>query len=217
MALESSARRLRRQRVRSHFDRRKPERACSLCGAIDSERCWIRWNHRRKRLGFSLVEVVIAVGIFAVAITSVIALLPIFVRQTGESAESLVAQRLPDAVRLEFQRVAAAGGFDPLATVLPVMAAPLENGFALVATRDGARLHTLSYLPPAADAVIPESEQFFSVEAWRFGQPPLSYNAASSALVAYIRVTWPYRIPGGTDVTPLADRSQFTFTIAINR
>ncbi|MDB6166705.1 MAG: hypothetical protein JWQ83_1845 [Lacunisphaera sp.] len=162
------------------------------------------------------MEVVIAVGVFAVAVTVMLALLPALTRQNTDTADALVAQRLPDALRVELRRVASSD-FNALAAAIPVMTAPLINGLALVAARDGNRLHTMSYQPPAAGASIPPGEQYFLVETWRFNQPPLAYDRAASVLVVYARVSWPYSNSGSVAPTALADRDQFTFLVSINR
>jgi prepilin-type N-terminal cleavage/methylation domain-containing protein len=169
-----------------------------------------------KRAGFSLIEVVIAAGIFAVAVTVILALLPSLTRQTADSADTLSAQRLPDNLRVEVQRLAT-GNFNGLAGAVPVMTVPLISGLAFVASRDGARLHSTVYLPPAANAVIPADDQYFAVEVWRFNEGTLAYDSTVPVLPLYVRVSWPYRNPGSGMPTALADRSQLTFTVAINR
>lgn len=171
---------------------------------------------RIRQSGFSLLEVVIAVGVFAMAIAAVLALLPMLMRQSAVAADTLAAQQFPDAVRVELQRLARAD-FDALAAAIPVMTAPLDNGLAFVATRDGARLHSAVYLPPGLSTRIPEGEQYFAVEVWRFDQPPLAYDSSAAVLPLYVRVSGPYRIPGSTTPTRLEERSRVTFTLAINR
>lgn len=169
-----------------------------------------------RRAGFSLIEVVIAAGIFAVAVTATLALLPALTRQATDSADALTAQRLPDSLRIELQRLAAEN-FDGLAVVVPVMAAPLASGLDFAATRDGSRLNSLTYLPPGASAQIAAADQYFQVEVWRFSQSPLSYDATAAVLPLYVRVSWPYRNPGSATPTAPADRSQLTFTVALSR
>jgi hypothetical protein len=169
------------------------------------------------RRAFSLVEVVIATGVFALAVTAVLGLLPALTRQSSDSGDSLTAQRLPDSIRLELQRLSATGGFDALANSAPIMSAPLLDGLTLVAPRDGARLHSLVYLPPPPGGRIQSSEQYFLVEVWRFNRVPLSYDPLSAVLPLYARVSWPYRVPGSADVTPLADRQQITFAVSLTR
>lgn len=169
------------------------------------------------RCGFSLVEVVIAVGVFVGAIVVVLALLPSLTSQSAASADALVAQRLPDALRVEMQRLAAAGGFDALASTVPVMRTPLDGGLAFVASRDAARLHSLSYLAPAASDTLLLREQYFLVEIWRFPAAPLAYDGTGAVLPVYVRVSWPYRVADSGSPVALENRRSLTFTCAINR
>jgi hypothetical protein len=166
-----------------------------------------------QRAGFSLVEVVLAVGVFAVAVTVVLALLPTFAREGAESADQFAAQELAGAINVELKRLAARDGFDALANSIPVMSAAQENGFALVAARDGGRIAPST----EASAPLPPDEQYFQVELWRFKQAPLAYAADGAALVVFVRVSWPYRVRGGAQPSRLADRSRLTFATAINR
>lgn len=172
---------------------------------------------RKSSRSFSLIEVIIAVGVFAVAVVVILALLPSLSRQAADSADALVAQSLPDSVRVELARLATGGGFDTLANRLPVMAAPLVDGLALVAARDARRLYSADYLPPPVAGQLPQAEQYFLVEVWRFSQPPLRFDPSATVLAVYVRVSWPYWNPGATTATPLASRSQLTFTVSLNR
>jgi hypothetical protein len=169
-----------------------------------------------KRTGFSLIEVVLATGIFAVAVTVMLALLPSLTRQNTEAADALVAHRLPDSVRVELQRLAA-NDFSALAATIPIMAAPLDNGLLFVASRDGARLHSADYLPPADNLLLPPEQRYFAIEVWQFSQGALQYDATAPVLAVGVRVSWPCYNPGSPAPTPLADRSQFTFVITLRR
>jgi hypothetical protein len=173
-------------------------------------------SHRSYR-AFSLIEVIIAVGVFAVAVVVILALLPPLSRQAADSADAMVAQSLPDSVRVELGRLAAGGGFDALANRLPVMAAPLADGLTMVAPREARCLYSPDYLPPPAVGQLPQAEQYFSVEVWRFNQLPLRFDPAAAVLAVYVRVSWPYQNPGAAGATPLSARSQLTFTVSLNR
>ena len=136
-------------------------------------------------------------------------------RQGTESSDRLVAQRLPDAVQVELNRLALAG-FDALAAETPVMGTPLNNGLAFVETHDGARLQSLSYRPPATGRIA-DDEQYFLVECWRFPDGALRYDGAQSSLALAVRVSWPYRVPGASAPTAPASRHDLMFTVSINR
>ena len=168
------------------------------------------------RTGFSLVEVILAVGIFAGAVTVMLAMLPALTRQAAGSSATLTALRLPDAIRGELQRLAATGGFDALAAQTVPLSAPLPATLLLVASRDATRIQSVLYLPPATDQ-IPEEEQYFLLEVWRFTQPDLAFKASGAALGLRVRVSWPYRNPGAASVTPAAAREQVSFNVSFNR
>jgi hypothetical protein len=165
--------------------------------------------------GFSLVEVVIAVGVFAIAIAGILAVLPALTRNATDSAEAFTAQGFPDAVQIELTRISARG-FDSLATAIPVMTTPLENGLEMVATRDGEHVQSLSVIPPGTGRLRAD-DQFFLIEAWRFNESPLAYVSTNSVLPVFVRVSWPYRLPNVVSPVALPDRNQFTFTLAISR
>ena len=171
----------------------------------------------RRRGAFSLIEVIIAVGVFSVAVVVILAMLPTMSRSTADSADGLVAQSLADSARVELTRLVDGGGFDALANRLPEMAAPLVDGLSLVAPRDGRRLYSPDYLPPPAVGQLPQAEHYFLVEVWRFNQPPLRFDPAAAVLAVYVRVSWPYMNPGAASATPLSARSQFTFSVSLNR
>lgn len=163
------------------------------------------------------MEVVIAVGVFAGAVVIVLALLPSITTQAAAAADSLVAQRLSDALRVEMQRVATVGGFDALATRVPVASSPLDDGLAFVASRDGARLHSLAYQTPASADSLADDDQYFLVEVWRFPTAPLAYDSAGAVLPVMVRVSWPYRLPGSSAAVALASRSQIAFNSSVQR
>lgn len=164
---------------------------------------------------FSLIEVIVAVAVFAGTVTVVLALLPALTGRGIEAADRLVAARLPGALQAELARVAAPG-FDALAAQAPVMGTPLENGLAFVATRGGARLQVRDYLPQA-NGRIPREEQYFLIECWRFADGPLRFQDSQSALALAVRVTWPYRLPGTNTPTPPESRHELMFTVGVNR
>jgi len=86
---------------------------------------------------FSLLEVVIAVGIFATAVVTLLALLPATLRESADSLDTQIALRLPGVVESELRHLVAAEGFDALAASVPVMNASSEHGVLFVATGQG--------------------------------------------------------------------------------
>ncbi|HVZ63216.1 MAG TPA: prepilin-type N-terminal cleavage/methylation domain-containing protein [Lacunisphaera sp.] len=168
------------------------------------------------RRGFSLIEVVIATGIFSLVIVTMLALLPSLVRQGGGTVDALAAQRLPDPIHLELQRLAA-DGFDQLAAAIPLMSSSLENGLQLVADRDGVRVQAASYVSSRPADLIAQKEQYFAAEVWRFDRAPLRCDTSAAVMPLFVRVSWPYRLPGSATPTAMAVRSQFTFALVLAR
>jgi type II secretory pathway pseudopilin PulG len=164
------------------------------------------------RHAFSLLEVLLAVALFAGTVTVILALLPGMARQTVDTTDRLAAQRLPDAVRVELMRVATRSGWEALAARIPVMDAASASGFTLVATRDGTRVQVRDEQPPA-DCAIPEHERFFLIEYRRFSEGPLRYEAGQRALPLYIEVSWPYR---GSSPAARITAAQFRFVVSLN-
>ncbi len=163
--------------------------------------------------GFSLVEVVIAVGILAVAITGVLALLPLLTRHQTDASDSLVAQRLSGAVEAELRRLSHGSSLSGLASSIKVVGD--TNTLTLVARRDGSGVREESV------STLDDAERFFAIELWQFPSAPLAYEAASGAvLLAQAKVSWPYKQrsqEGDAVRTDPADRSGISFTVAISR
>lgn len=169
----------------------------------------------RVAAGFSLLEVVLAVGLFATAVTTMLALLPMFSQRESAAADSFAAQRLSDAIHLELSRLAAPG-FEMLAARIPVRTGIAAEGFSLVATRDASRIWARDDLSPGSEAIT-ESECYFLVECWRFPEAPLAFDPAGACLVLQVRVSGPYRIPGLDMPVAESQRSYVSFVAAVNR
>lgn len=180
----------------------------------------MRQNRPGPRRAFTLLEVLIAVAIVAGTIAVVLALLPGLARQGSASGDRLRAQHLPDALTVELRRLAAVD-FDALAARVPVMGAPLREGLALVAAADDPRVLSLDYLPLAATEQIDPAKHYFLIECWRFSHEPLRFAPEKPWLALHVRVSWPYRLPGGEGgtsiVTPLENRSELTFVVSLRR
>jgi prepilin-type N-terminal cleavage/methylation domain-containing protein len=169
----------------------------------------------RRGRAFSLIEVIVAVAVFAISITIILALLPALTSRGTDTADRLVAARLPDALRVELGRLAVPG-FDALAGQAPTLGVMLEGGLAFVAARDGTRLHSRDYLPPSTGRIEPGG-QYFLIECWRFPDGPLRFEASQSSLALAVRVSWPYRLPESSSPTSVESRQEILFTVGLNR
>ncbi|HET7535866.1 MAG TPA: prepilin-type N-terminal cleavage/methylation domain-containing protein [Candidatus Didemnitutus sp.] len=167
----------------------------------------------RRPPGFSLVEVVIAVAIFAAGVTTILALLPAVARRSLEAEETLAALRLTDAVRLEMQRLANERGFDALATTIPVIDSNADSGLLLVAAHSSADARVLADESPPRD-------EFFLVELRRYPAGQLAYSPSAGHLALNARVSWPYRVlqaDGLAAATAAVDRQHVDFSVVIQR
>jgi prepilin-type N-terminal cleavage/methylation domain-containing protein len=162
--------------------------------------------------GFSLIEVVIAVGIFAVAVIGLVGFLPMLARESTEASDASVAAHLPAALESELGRLIALQGFGAFADAVPLMEASAMNGMSFVASRDGAALASVA--SPAV--AVPDDDQYFRLDVSRFNAPPLVFEHAGAVLALYVRVSWPYRVPG-SGPTEVQNRTETGWTLALTR
>jgi hypothetical protein len=94
------------------------------------------------------------------------------------------------------------------------MSVPLENGRAWVATVLGQRIEPET---GAGSGGIGTDEQYFLIELWRFSTPPLGYDPGAAMLPLYVRISWPYRVPGSLTPIRFADRNHITTVLALDR
>lgn len=130
---------------------------------------------RRRHAGFSLIEVVIAIGVTAGGIAVILALLPSLARESANAADLQTALRLPDAVEIRLREEM--GGAFP---------GGLQSGVVLIADKDGAnvRRETQTGTPPT----LP----YFHIEAKPFPGGDLAYQSGRPVLPLTVRVAWPY-------------------------
>lgn len=135
---------------------------------------------------FSLIEVVIAVAIFAGAVTVLLALLASTLRDSSDAADVQTALRLPGAVEVALREISARGGLPALAARVPVMDASADRGLLLVAAREG------DFVRLAGDTQI--RGEYFLIDVRRFGAGPLAFATERTVLPLQVRVSWPYRV-----------------------
>ena len=156
---------------------------------------------RRVAGAFSLLEVVAAIGVLAVALVAVLGLILATVRSAGETADADAAARLFENVQGEFERLQADLGPSVLASAVPPSdsAQPLR----LVATRNGLRVRCADRRYAAADRAlndpalpgIANRDRYFLIEVTQL--PGLETEPASGFLACSARITWPYELAMG--------------------
>lgn len=146
--------------------------------------------------GFSLVEVVVAVGIFALAIVGVIGLLAPTTKSITDVSESDSATRVISAIQSQLQ----AAGFE---------AVRLGLGQVYFASKDGSKVGRDG---SPAWAGVSDTERFFEFTMLRNEtlSPNTAANDNAAGFLAFtIVLKWPaYAITSSTTATRITDDSQ---------
>ncbi len=178
---------------------------------------------KSRESGFSLIEVILAIGVFALTIVAVIGLLGPIAQQVRDLQDTRVANSLPGPIREELNRL----GFDDFVkindgegtvsesinTTTPIDLYGTEDGSLVSIGQDDA--------PP-----IPLAERYFLVEVFLAapvdGGETLSYKTdPPDAHIAFrVKISWPYHVRTGPDdedfelVAP-ENRRDFEYVTAI--
>lgn len=164
---------------------------------------------RRRPHAFTLLEVVVAVGVFAVGMVAVIGLLTPVARSVGDSADADAAARVADAVRAKLQTM-------PWATVAGMLKRTTGSGHELTiadnrsdydltkdaqllfASRDGTKVGTYGdatlWLDPVTRRAS-DREKFFEVALIRnedLSPGSEAFPDATAVVLGYtVRIRWP--------------------------
>ncbi len=194
-------------------------------------------SNRKRSGGFSLVEVVIAVGLFALSILAVVGLLGPILESIRESEETEIVSNLNELIRAELERL-------PFEDTAAFSIADFPDGPAqfqvLYGNRDLGHIGDEDYFqnPPIDPATgqpfeIGDANKFFRIELRNSPAFPFdSGNAGEyTSRTFQVRVLWPvYRRtgPGPDDARPhhegypdntdgLSELRQMTFFTTIRR
>ena len=177
----------------------------------------------RSCAAFSLIEVVVALGIFAIAIVGVLGLLSPTTDLVSDTIDSGIASRLADTVNAEVERA----GYDTVRGLL-LLGSELDDDGRIVANRllanrAGDVIASQSQLT-GNQSLLLQADRFFEVVLVRNEglSPNTADNDNSAGFLAFsVRVTWPAQVSDGTESgfveVPRADRSVFTFNAAVRR
>jgi type II secretory pathway pseudopilin PulG len=176
---------------------------------------------KNKRLlgvrGFSLIEILLAIGIFAFTIVAIIAMLGSTSQATSEVLNTVNASQIADSVRTELENL----GYDNLIASTNG-ADPLE----LFGTKDAARVVVKSNAnrdPDDEPPGINERDRFFRIEVERLGSNGSSLvfrndftsDANAAQLPVTVRVYWPHNIPLGSSSSAFREVEAAKQSIAI--
>jgi type II secretory pathway pseudopilin PulG len=164
------------------------------------------------RRAFSLVEVVVAVGIFAIAIVSIIGLMVPIQSSVAEVSNTEDAGRLATVMQERLQaEVARLQKANP-ANYWTQFSAYLTGGTPLYASRDASKLAL------DADAIwnSVNDEKFYKIILTRNDiLSPIANDAAAGYLAFTIKLTWPAYL-GSTAASP-AQQSTLLLPAAVTR
>ncbi len=184
-----------------------------------------------KRRGFSLVEVVVAVGIFAIAIISIIGLLIPINNSVADIRDSEDASRIATNIQGELQKLS----FAALKGALDFP--PTDEDDIIYASRDGGIVEVgspRSQSPARINAWDPsdtttnrsggertaleeDALKFFKVELIRNDDLSPSGNDGTAGYLAFtIKLTWPAYATNGEPVSP-SNQSSMLIPAAITR
>ena len=182
-----------------------------------------------KSQGFSLVEVVVAVGIFAIAIVGVIGLLAPTAKSISETADTAVASRLADSVAVELARIRD----DPAQTPTAVGDTRLDKVYDLIQT--AAANPTVPFIVALADGSyavqtskatnsattgqprgIAVGDQYFAIfVSQQTGNLLYKRSGGSGFLALTVVVKWPYKLPPTGISVPSSSQSSLIYNIAL--
>lgn len=148
-------------------------------------------KHIKRKAGFSLVEVVVSVGIFAVAIVGIIGLFAPTTKNVAAVADSDASTRAVAAIQSYLKEGAStSAGFAALQG--KVLAA--GTGYVYYATKGGDKV--VNKDDTGAATTIPNNDRFFEFSLTRnIDLSPDSADAAAGFLAFTINLRWPAYTP----------------------
>jgi len=149
-------------------------------------------KEKDRREGFSLIEVVFAVGLLVLAAIPLLALLPVADGLEAEARDFGTAASLAESIRLEAEYL------------IPVADFPDFEELPLAAARDGTGLQPFT-------AELPAAAGYFRVNLAATASAPLDYSPDNPLLVLQVRITW----PGSAGTTAAGRRGELQFFIGL--
>ncbi len=161
---------------------------------------------------FSLVEVVVAVGIFAISIVGVIGLLAPTSKSINDVRDADDASRVVSIIQAQLQQL----GFTGVQTAL-------TGNYTYVASRNGDKLGKDDSTWTTGFTALTEPNKFFEIALTRNTtlSPSVATDANSGYLAFTISLRWPAWLPSATSNNaikcPDAQKSVMIFPAAITR
>lgn len=158
------------------------------------------------RKGFSLVEVVVAVGIFALAIVGVIGLLSPTNKAIADVSDSDASSRAISAIQTGLQQA----GYEAVRTSL-IAGTPADNDYVFFSSKSGDKVGLSGVFTQDAD-------KFFEFALIRNAALSSVDNDPTAGFLAFtISLRWPAYLPNGQRFTAHQQKSVLIVPAAITR
>ncbi len=173
---------------------------------------------------FSLIEVVVAIGVFAVGMVAVVALFAPVARSVAGSSDAEAAATVAERLRDELaRRVTVAGSFAPVVALFKNTAAngshevttadnassaatdPRRDTRLIFASRDGSKIAGYTDTAIWGTGQVNDAEKYFEITLIRLDalSPNTTALDATSPTLAYTaRIRWPAFVPDNAPANP---------------
>lgn len=174
-------------------------------------------SFRARKRGFSLVEVVVAVGIFAVAIVAVVGLVSAITKNVTEIRDGDDASRVVSNLQSKLQEVS----FTDLRNYMGDITSKAENT-RIYANRDGSRigLGSATIWDPQNELSTSEenAQKYFLVELRPNDTISPAANDATAGYLAFtVKLIYPAYLGDGRLVADSAQQSSIVVPVAVTR
>jgi prepilin-type N-terminal cleavage/methylation domain-containing protein len=162
---------------------------------------------RKANNGFTMMEVIIALGVFAFAITIVLALFAQNLSRAREIENLRTTQALYGVVDAKLKEIGWGEGLNPDGSTGLLESVGTGGTLILVADESGNRVDR-------PDGGIPANEQYFRLEISAYDEPGYSYgelDGLRGMLALEVLISWPYRTPG------VSSAQAFVETLPVDR
>jgi len=165
----------------------------------------VRSRNHGTQSAFSLIEVILSLGILSVALLIVFGILTPFISQTGEVVEDNQINRITDRISSEIEQLS----FQELINVL-------NQEIGLFASHEGDRL--LLSTDTELDTRLPEADRHYSITLTRNEElSPVSRDSSAGFLCFQIKVERLLHSPDGSLIQNQLDRTLAIFNTAVLR
>jgi prepilin-type N-terminal cleavage/methylation domain-containing protein len=176
----------------------------SRCKTAPTTRLPIHQKRTTRLGGFTLIEVLLSLGIMSVALLIVFGILTPFLTQTGEVVETSTVNRITDRISAEVADLS----YDQLKDLLN------SPELSLFSSRDGNRLVTNKN--PELETLLPEADRHFAISLSRIEDiSPPNRDSIAGFLAFQIKIERLIHAPDGSLINSPLDQTLAVFNTAV--